>query len=132
MEELIRIPIHLELASDFLDRSPAVLRNDTCIFISQSGETADTIKALEYCKARHALCVGITNVAGSTIARMTHCGVNLNCGPEIGVASTKAYTSQIVALILTALFCGDDTTSTLERRIKIIQELSTLPHKIQK
>lgn len=115
-----------------MDRCPQILRNDTCIFISQSGETADTLRALEYCKSRHALCVGVTNVAGSSIARMTDCGINLNCGPEIGVASTKAYTSQIVALTMLALFIGQDNSTTANRRSTIIQEMQKLPQKIHK
>ena len=70
-------------------------RDDVCFFISQSGETADTLNALRYCKQRGALIVGITNTVGSTICRESHCGVHINAGPEIGVASTKAYTSQV-------------------------------------
>ncbi len=89
IEELSEVPVSVEVASDFLDRTPPIFRNDTCVFISQSGETADTLKVLEYCKARNALCVGITNTVGSSIARITECGMYLNCGPEIGVASTK-------------------------------------------
>lgn len=127
VEELTGIPVTLELASDFLDRNPRILRNDTCIFISQSGETADSLKALEYCKQQHALCVGITNTVGSAIARSTHCGIYLMCGPEIGVASTKAYTSQIIAITLMALKIGEDKISTKERRESIIDSLRDLP-----
>merc|ERR1712129_543852 len=75
-----------------------VFRDDVCFFISQSGETADTLGALRYCKNRGALIVGITNTVGSTICRESHCGIHINAGPEIGVASTKAYTSQILSL----------------------------------
>jgi len=132
VEELTGIPVTLELASDFLDRQPKVLRNDTCIFISQSGETADSLKALEYCKACHALCVGITNTVGSAIARATDCGIYLMCGPEIGVASTKAYTSQMVAITLMALKIGEDRISTKERRESIIQGLKELPSLVGK
>jgi len=132
VEELTGIPVTLEVASDFLDRSPKILRNDTCIFISQSGETADSLKALEYCKAAHALCVGITNTVGSAIARATHCGIYLMCGPEIGVASTKAYTSQIIAITLFALKVGDDRVSTTARRNEIIQGLKELPNLVGK
>ena len=103
MEELTGIPVSLELASDFLDRRCPLFRDDTCIFVSQSGETADTLKALHYAKAKGALCVGITNTVGSSISRETACGVHVNAGCEIGVASTKAYTCQIVAVILIAL-----------------------------
>lgn len=89
LEELTELPVMVELASDFLDRSTPVFRDDVCFFISQSGETADTLLALRYCKQRGALIVGITNVVGSSICRESHCGVHINAGPEIGVASTK-------------------------------------------
>jgi glucosamine--fructose-6-phosphate aminotransferase (isomerizing) len=89
VEELSELPVAVELASDFMDRKTPVFRDDTCFFISQSGETADTLKALEYCNTRGCLCVGITNTVGSAIARGTHCGVHVNAGAEIGVASTK-------------------------------------------
>ena len=79
----------MELASDFLDRKTPIFRDDVCVFVSQSGETADTILSMRYCQERGALCVGITNTVGSSISRETQCGVHLNAGPEIGVASTK-------------------------------------------
>lgn len=88
-EELTEIPVTVELASDFLDRKTPIFRDDVCVFVSQSGETADTILALRYCMERGALCLGIVNTVGSTISRETHCGVHINAGPEIGVASTK-------------------------------------------
>lgn len=132
VEEFGGIPVTLELASDFLDRCPPVFRNDTCVFISQSGETADTLRALEYCKKHQALCVGITNTVGSAISRLTDCGIYLNCGPEIGVASTKAYTSQIVALVLFALQLGDNVLSLQERRKEIIRSLKCLSDVIRK
>lgn len=88
-EELTEIPVSVELASDFLDRKTPIFRDDVCVFVSQSGETADTILALRYCLERGALCVGVVNTVGSTISRETHCGVHINAGPEIGVASTK-------------------------------------------
>lgn len=106
-ERLSTRPVQIELASDFLDRRPPIYRDDVCIFISQSGETADTLEALRYCrKEGDALCVGIVNTVGSTIARSTDCGLYLNCGKEIGVASTKAYTSQLIALMLLASHYG--------------------------
>ena len=95
LEELTQFPVMVDPASDFLDRETPVYRDDVCFFISQSGETADTLNALRYCKQRGALIVGITNTVGSTISRDSHCGVHINAGPEIGVASTKAYTSQV-------------------------------------
>jgi len=88
-EELTEIPVSVELASDFLDRKTPIFRDDVCIFVSQSGETADTIMALRYSLERGALCVGVVNTVGSTISRETHCGVHINAGPEVGVASTK-------------------------------------------
>lgn len=130
-EELTEIPVSVELASDFLDRRTPIFRDDVCIFVSQSGETADTILALKYCLERGALCVGITNTVGSSISRETHCGVHINAGPEIGVASTKAYTSQYIALILMALQLSEDRISMTERRKNIIDELHELPRYIK-
>lgn len=90
------VPVTMELASDLLDRQGPIYREDTAFFVSQSGETADTLQALEYAKARGALCVGITNTVGSAIARGTHFGIHINAGCEIGVASTKvSYSSSI-------------------------------------
>lgn len=79
----------MEIASDLVDRQGPIYREDTTVFVSQSGETADTLQALEYALENSALCVGITNTVGSAIARHTHCGVHINAGCEIGVASTK-------------------------------------------
>jgi glucosamine--fructose-6-phosphate aminotransferase (isomerizing) len=90
-EELTEIPVSVELASDFLDRKTPIFRDDICVFVSQSGETADTILALRYCLERGALCVGVVNTVGSTISRETHCGIHINAGPEVGVASTKVW-----------------------------------------
>jgi len=132
VEELTQLPVETEIASDFLDRTPAISRADTCVFISQSGETADTLKALEYCKSRNALCVGIVNAVGTSIPRQTHCGIYLNCGPEIGVASTKAYTSQIIAIVLMALKLGEDKSHTAERRTAVIKSLQKLPEMVHK
>jgi glucosamine--fructose-6-phosphate aminotransferase (isomerizing) len=131
VEELSELPVAVELASNFLDRKTPVFRDDTCFFISQSGETADTLKALEYCSERGALCVGITNVAGSAIARMTNCGIHLNAGAEIGVASTKAYTSQIIAIVMIALVLGEDRLSKKNRINEIISDIESLPTKIR-
>merc|ERR1712224_1083297 len=96
LEEMTELPVMVELASDFLDRQTPIFRDDVCFFVSQSGETADTLMALKYCKQRGSLNVGITNTVGSSISRDTDCGVHINAGPEIGVASTKAYTGQFV------------------------------------
>ena len=122
-EELTEIPISVELASDFLDRAAPVFRDDTCVFVSQSGETADSLLALRYCLERGALTVGIVNSVGSSISMLTHCGVHINCGPEIGVASTKAYTSQFVAMIMFALSLSEDRASKAARRAEIIDGL---------
>ena len=130
-EELTDLPVSLELGSDFLDRRSPVFRDDTFIFVSQSGETADTILGLRYCLERGALCVGITNTVGSSISRETHCGVHINAGPEIGVASTKAYTSQYIALIMVALVLSEERTSQQQRRIDIIDGLSKLSSQIK-
>ncbi|EPS95645.1 hypothetical protein FOMPIDRAFT_1025697 [Fomitopsis schrenkii] len=131
-EELTEIPVSVELASDFLDRKTPIFRDDICVVVSQSGETADTILALRYCLERGALCVGVVNVVGSTISRETHCGVHINAGPEIGVASTKAYTSQYIALLMMALQLSEDRISLTERRTQIINGLHALPGQIRK
>lgn len=129
-EELVDLPVQIEISSDFLDRRALINRSDTVFFVSQSGETADTILALKYCLTRGALCVGITNTVGSTISRETHCGVHINAGPEIGVASTKAYTSQYLALILIALNISQDSISSQKRREEIISGLKDISQKI--
>lgn len=130
-EELTEIPASIELASDFLDRRTPIFRDDVCVFVSQSGETADTILAMRYCIERGALCLGVVNTVGSTISRETHCGVHINAGPEIGVASTKAYTSQYIALIMMAVQLSEDRISMTERRNAIIDGLHDLPEQIR-
>lgn len=125
-EELTEIPIAVELASDFLDRQAPVFRDDTCVFVSQSGETADSLMALRYCLERGALTVGIVNVVGSSISLLTHCGVHINAGPEIGVASTKAYTSQFVAMAMFALSLSEDRASKQQRREDIMEGLAKI------
>lgn len=131
LEELTELPVMVELASDFLDRNTPVFRDDVCFFISQSGETADTLMALRYCKRHGALIVGITNTVGSSICRESHCGVHINAGPEIGVASTKAYTSQFVSLVMFALVISEDRISLQKRRQDIIEGLHELDGKIR-
>jgi glucosamine 6-phosphate synthetase-like amidotransferase/phosphosugar isomerase protein len=132
VEEMTDAPVVLELASDLLDREGPIFRDDTCVFVSQSGETADTLRALEYAKSRGALCVGVTNTVGSAISRATHCGVHQNAGYEIGVASTKAYTSQIVCVTMMALALAEDSISKRGRRDEIISALAELPDKIRR
>jgi glucosamine--fructose-6-phosphate aminotransferase (isomerizing) len=131
LEELTELPVMVELASDFLDRKTPVFRDDVCFFISQSGETAETLVALRYCKQRGALIVGITNTVGSSICRESHCGVHINAGPEIGVASTKAYTSQFISLVMFALVMSQDRISMAPRRQEIIEGLKSLPNDIK-
>ncbi|XP_032595865.1 glutamine--fructose-6-phosphate aminotransferase [isomerizing] 2 isoform X6 [Drosophila grimshawi] len=131
LEELTELPVMVELASDFLDRNTPIFRDDVCFFISQSGETADTLMALRYCKQRGALIVGITNTVGSSICRESHCGVHINAGPEIGVASTKAYTSQFISLVMFALVMSEDRLSLQQRRLEILQALSKLADQIR-
>jgi glucosamine--fructose-6-phosphate aminotransferase (isomerizing) len=130
-EELAEIPIAVELASDFLDRQAPVFRDDTCVFVSQSGETADSLLALRYCLERGALTVGIVNVVGSSISLLTHCGVHVNAGPEIGVASTKAYTSQFIAMVMFALSLSEDRASKKARREEIMQGLADVSGQIK-
>ncbi|XP_063900667.1 glutamine--fructose-6-phosphate aminotransferase [isomerizing] 2-like isoform X1 [Zophobas morio] len=131
LEEMTRIPVDIELASDFMDRHTPIFRDDVCFFISQSGETADTLNTLRYCKGRGALIVGIVNTVGSSISRESHCGVHLNAGPEIGVASTKAYTSQIIALVMFALMMASDKVSMIQRSKEVISGLQELPDKVK-
>jgi glucosamine--fructose-6-phosphate aminotransferase (isomerizing) len=127
MEELTELPVTLELASDVLDRQCPFFRDDSIIFISQSGETADTLRALEYAKSKGALCIGIVNVVGSAISRATDCGLHINAGAEIGVASTKAYTCQITSMVLLALALSEDSRSRADRRMDIMRGVVTLP-----
>ena len=115
MDKLARIPAEADLAAELQQRDPVVLDNTLCVIVSQSGETADTLAALEEARARGASTMGIVNTVGSSIARKTDFGIYLHAGPEIGVASTKAFTSQIVALALFALYLGR------RRHLSIIQ-----------
>lgn len=131
-EELTEVPVSVDLASDFLDRSPPIFRDDTCIFVSQSGETLDTIQALKYCRAAGALTVGVVNSVGSMISRETDCGVHINAGPEVGVASTKAYTSQYIALVMLALQVSNHIIFKSERHKEIIKALKEIPAQIEK
>ncbi|CAL1264824.1 unnamed protein product [Larinioides sclopetarius] len=131
LEELTELPVMVELASDFLDRNTPIFRDDVCFFISQSGETADTLIALRYCKNHGALIVGVTNTVGSSICRESHCGIHINAGPEIGVASTKAYTSQFLSLVMFALVMSEDRISMQSRRSEIIRGLKALPELIK-
>ncbi|MCU0644950.1 MAG: glutamine--fructose-6-phosphate transaminase (isomerizing) [bacterium] len=132
IEEFVRIPVEVEYASEFRYRDP-ILDRDTIVFvISQSGETADTLAAVREAKRKRAKVFGICNVVGSTIARETDAGIYLHCGPEIGVASTKAFTSQVTVLSLMTLLLARMTSMSASRGREIVQELKTLPDKIQR
>ena len=129
IEEFARIPVEVEYASELRYRNPPEDAGTVLFAIAQSGETADTLMSLRYCKSRGALIVGVTNTVGSTISRESHCGVHINAGPEIGVASTKAYTSQFISLVMFGLMMCEDRISMQERRREIIQGLKQLPGK---
>jgi glucosamine--fructose-6-phosphate aminotransferase (isomerizing) len=109
------------ICSLLLGQMPVVCYHCTTqqYFFTFSGETADTLMALRYCKNRGALIVGITNTVGSSICRESHCGVHINAGPEIGVASTKAYTSQFISLVMFALVMSEDRISLQSRRSEV-------------
>jgi len=131
IEELARIPVEVEYASEFRYRNPIINEDDVVIAISQSGETADTLAALEMAKSKGALLYGIVNVVGSSIARITDCGSYTHAGPEIGVASTKAFTSQLTILTLMALYIGHERGTISETRFAtLLSELENIPSKI--
>lgn len=131
IEELTRIPVEVEYASEFRYRNPIINEKDIVIAISQSGETADTLAAIRLAKEKGATVLGICNVVGSSIARETHAGVYTHAGPEIGVASTKAFTAQIAVLTMMALLTGyKKGTLDTDKYQNYIRELSLLPDKI--
>ena len=132
-EDFARIPVEVEYASEFRYRNPIIRESDVVLAISQSGETADTLAALELAKEKGATILGICNVVGSSIPRLTHAGSYTHAGPEIGVASTKAFTTQVVVLTLMALMIGKKkgTLSTTDYR-QIITELDLIPGKVEK
>ncbi|MCK5146785.1 glutamine--fructose-6-phosphate transaminase (isomerizing) [bacterium] len=128
-ENLARIPVEVEYASEFRYRDPIVDKNDTILAITQSGETLDTLAALREGRRKGALTLGLCNVVGSTIARETEAGIYLHAGPEIGVASTKAFTSQVIVLIQMALSLARMGPLSSESGRRIAQELAMLPEK---
>ncbi len=132
-EDLARVPVEVEYASEFRYRNPVIREDDVVIAISQSGETADTLAAIELAKSKGATIVGICNVVGSSIPRATHAGSYTHAGPEIGVASTKAFTAQITILTLMALQVAQ-AKGTLSRTKfhELISELSAIPDKVQR
>ncbi|MGB5529717.1 MAG: glutamine--fructose-6-phosphate transaminase (isomerizing), partial [Ignavibacteriaceae bacterium] len=131
LEQYARIPVEVEYASEFRYRNPVLSGEDSILFISQSGETADTLAALKEAKSKGALALGICNVVGSTIARESMSGVYIHAGPEIGVASTKAFTSQLVVLALITLLISKRRGLKLSEGKKIAEALNEIPSKIE-
>lgn len=131
LEEYARIPVEVEYASEFRYRDPIIREDDLVIAISQSGETADTLAAVELAKQKGALVLGICNVVGSSISRATHAGVYTHAGPEIGVASTKAFTSQVTVLALMASYLADLQGVTNYNSAAKIRELLQIPEKVR-
>jgi glucosamine--fructose-6-phosphate aminotransferase (isomerizing) len=132
IEDLARIPVEVEYASEFRYRNPIITERDIVIAVSQSGETADTLSAIKLAKSKGATIFGVCNVVGSSIAREAHTGAYTHAGPEIGVASTKAFTAQVTIFILIALTLGrkKGTISKTEFR-RLINELNTMPDRVQ-
>ena len=131
-EELVRVPTEVEYASELRYRNPIVPRNTLAIILSQSGETADTLAALRELQLKGATALGIVNVVGSTIARETDAGVYLHVGPEIGVASTKAFTGQVAVLALLAISMGRRRHLSGERTTGLLRELNEIPAKLER
>ncbi len=131
IEELCRIPVEVEYASEFRYRNPIVNKGDVIIAISQSGETADTLVALDRAKENGAFIFGVVNAVGSSIARISHAGAYTHAGPEIGVASTKAFTGQLAVLMMMALkIAHEKKTITAEYYQKLLTELNDVPEKV--
>ncbi|ACT95760.1 glutamine--fructose-6-phosphate transaminase (isomerizing) [Dyadobacter fermentans] len=132
-EELARINVEVEYASEFRYRNPVIKENDIVIAISQSGETADTLAAIELAKSKGATIFGVCNVVGSSIARATHAGAYTHAGPEIGVASTKAFTAQVTVLTLMAIAVAKRKGTIAEETYRqLLIELETIPAKVEK
>jgi glucosamine--fructose-6-phosphate aminotransferase (isomerizing) len=131
-EELCRVPVEVEYASEFRYRNPVIHKGDVIIAISQSGETADTLVAIEKAKEQGALIFGVLNVVGSSIARTSHAGAYTHAGPEICVASTKAFTAQLAVLTMIALKLAKEKGTIDEKRYRhLMQELHDIPEKVQ-
>lgn len=131
-EELVRIPVEVEYASEFRYRNPIIYSDDVVIAISQSGETADTLAAIELAKQKGATVIGICNVVGSSIARATNAGSYTHAGPEIGVASTKAFTSQVTVLALMALCIAKQKGKIAKAKYsRLVSELENIPKKVE-
>ncbi len=132
-EEFCRIPVEVEYASEFRYRNPVIREGDVVIAISQSGETADTLAAIEQAKSKGAIIFGVCNVVGSSIPRATHAGAYTHAGPEIGVASTKAFTAQLTVLNMIALIVAKQKgTITEQKAHELMVEMETIPEKVEK
>jgi glucosamine--fructose-6-phosphate aminotransferase (isomerizing) len=132
-EEFARIPVEVEYASEFRYRNPVIYGDDLILAISQSGETADTLAAMELAKNKGATVFGVCNVVGSSIPRMSHAGAYTHAGPEIGVASTKAFTAQVTVLALIAMAMGKQRGAlTAEQLRNLMYELESIPAKVEK
>jgi glucosamine--fructose-6-phosphate aminotransferase (isomerizing) len=132
-EELTRVPTEVEYASEFRYRNPIVHEGDVIFAISQSGETADTLAAIELAKSKSAMIYGVCNVVGSSIARASHAGSYTHAGPEIGVASTKAFTAQVAVLTMMALLIAEKKgTITAQRFHQLMTELENIPAKVER
>jgi glucosamine--fructose-6-phosphate aminotransferase (isomerizing) len=129
-EQFIRIPTEVDYASEFRYRNPIINKNDAVFFISQSGETADTLAALRETKLRGGLAIGVCNVVGSSIARESDSGVYIHAGPEIGVASTKAFTSQLIVLALITLLIARRKNLSIENGREIAKAISKIPDQV--
>jgi glucosamine--fructose-6-phosphate aminotransferase (isomerizing) len=133
IEDLARIPVEVEYASEFRYRNPIITERDIVIAISQSGETADTLAAIELAKSKGATIFGICNVVGSSIARAADAGAYTHAGPEIGVASTKAFTAQVTVLTLLAMIMGQKRGTITDTKLReLMVELDTIPAKVEK
>nr|WP_068893090.1 glutamine--fructose-6-phosphate transaminase (isomerizing) [Pedobacter panaciterrae] len=133
IEEYSRIPVEVEYASEFRYRNPIITEKDVVIAISQSGETADTMAAIEMAKEKGATIFGVCNVVGASIPRLTHAGAYTHAGPEIGVASTKAFTAQVTVLTLIAFHLAQQKgTLTSSKLTELLTELDNIPQKIEK
>src|SRR6201986_3174899 len=133
IEEYARVPVEVEYASEFRYRNPIITEKDLVIDISQSGETADTMAAIELAKEKGATIFGICNVVGASIPRTTHAGVYTHAGPEIGVASTKAFTAQVTVLTLIAFYIAQQRgTITESKLIEYLTELNEIPELVEK
>ncbi|MEM9527786.1 MAG: glutamine--fructose-6-phosphate transaminase (isomerizing), partial [Bacteroidota bacterium] len=132
IEDLARIPVEVEYASEFRYRNPILNERDIVIALSQSGETADTMAALELAKSRGAMTYGIVNSVGSSIARLTDAGSYIHCGPEIGVASTKAFTGQVTVLTLLALSMAHKLSTISNTTFQtLVREMELIPEKVE-